>query len=249
MITKIRILAGTAVAAVLLSAAPAQAIGYPVIDGSAIMRMREQIATLTKQLSAIQQQTQQVTQMRNTIGQIGPGMLGKILKDSGIDFANPTGAFKDIGSMASQVDSVTSQASKLKIGKETGAAVGKITDLASGREAAAKLFFYNGDDAMNSDTINQLRSRRGVMVRESALSGYGAASSMKADLVATQKVAAGLSTQAKDSPDLRGDVQVNTSVMLAMYGEMAKQTALMAQGLEINSAQTLAQDSVGRRGN
>lgn len=249
MINKLRIIAGTALAAVLFSAAPASAAGVPVIDPAAIARIRETVSVATKQLAAVKEQVQQVQQMRNTIGQVGPGMLGKIMQQSGLDFTNPTGAFKDIGSLASQVDSVASQAGRLKIGNEGSVNVSKITDLATGREAAAKLFFYNGSDSLNATTIGQLRQRRGVMVRESALSGYGAASSMKADLIKTQQVASGLSTQAKDAADLRGDVQANTATMLAMYGELAKQTAIQAQLLEIESAQTLAQDSVGRRGN
>ncbi len=249
MINKLRIIAGTALAAVLFSAAPASAAGVPVIDPAAIARIRETVSVATKQLAAVKEQVQQVQQMRNTIGQVGPGMLGKIMQQSGLDFTNPTGAFRDIGSLAGQVDSVASQAGKLKIGSEGSVNIGKITDLASGREAAAKLFFYNGGDSLTSNTISQLRQRRGVMVRESALSGYGAASSMKADLIKTQQVASGLSTQAKDAADLRGDVQANTATMLAMYGELAKQTAIQAQLLEIESAQTLAQDSVGRRGN
>jgi type IV secretion system protein VirB5 len=248
MINKLRILAGTAISAAMLAATPAHAGGVPVIDPAAIARIRETVSVATKQLAAVQQQVQQVQQMRNTIGQIGPGSLGKMLQGAGIDFTNPTGAFKDIGSLAGQVQSMSSQAANLKIGSEGSLSFAPIKDLATGREAAAKLFYYNGGD-LSQQTIGELRQRRGTMVRESALSGYGAAASMKADLTKSQEVAAGLSAQAKDATDLRGDVQANTATMLAMYSELAKQTAIQAQMLEIESAQTLAADSVGRRSN
>lgn len=249
MTKKLRFAAGAAVAAVLMSAVPAHAAGTPVIDPTAIARIRETVSVATKQLSSLQQQVSQVQQMRNTIGQIGPGSLGNILSKAGLDFSAETGAFRDIGSLSSQVKSISSQASRLSIGKEGGLKIPEITNLVSGREAAAQLFFYNGSDAMSQTTISELRERRGTMVRESALSGYGAAATMKADLVKTQEVAKNLSAQAKDSADLRGDVQANTATMLAMYGELAKQTAIQAQLLEIESASTLAADSVGRRSN
>lgn len=249
MTRKIRVALAAALASTLLTAAPANAAGVPVIDPAAIARIREQISVATKQLAAAKQHVEQVQQMRNTIGQVGPGTLGKILQQSGLDFTNPTGALKDIGSLSSQVTSLSSQVSRLpKISGEGSINVSQITDLATGREAAAKLFFYNGNAEMSQTTVSELRQRRGAMVRESALSGYGAAASMKADLVGTQKIAQGLQTQAKDAADLRGDVQANTATMLAIYGELAKQTALQAQLLEIESASTLASDSTGRRG-
>jgi hypothetical protein len=245
---KARILIATGlVAASLTAAAPAYALGTPVLDASALAKIRETIAVGTKQLGAIQQQVAQVQQMRNTIGQVGPGSLGKILSASGLNFDGAQGALRDVGSMTGQMNAVTSQAKNLKISGES-MNFANITNLSSGREAASQLFYYNGSEAMTSDTVGKLRERRNAMLRESAINGYGAAASMKGDMVKTQDVATKLTAQVQASADLRGDVQANTATMLAIYSEITKQTAIQAQMLEVQSAQTLAVDSTGKRG-
>lgn len=242
----IRALAGLAFAAAFFAAAPASAQGTPVIDPSAIAKIRETISVGTKQLGAIQQQVQQVTQMRNTLGQIGPGMLGNILKESGLDFAGPEGILRDVSSMASQSKSMISEAGNLSVNGIMPKLPASITNLADGRNAAKSLFFYAGEKALDQTGITQLRERRNAVLRDAAINGYGAATSMKGDMVKSQQIADKLSTQAQSTTDLRGDVQANTATMLAIYGEITKQTAIQAQMLEVQSAQTLSVDSTAQ---
>ena len=248
MKVKSRILLGLAMVG-LMSPAPAFAGGVPVIDPTAIARIRETVSVATKQLGAIQQQVSQVTQMRNTIGQIGQGRLGDMMSASGLNFADIGGAkgiLSDITSMGNQVSSMTTQAKQLKLPGES-MNFGSITNLNTGREAAAQLFFYNGGQEMTQDTVAQLRVRRNALLRDSAVSGYGAAAAMKSDMSKTSEIADKLAGQAKSAADLRGDIQANTATLLAIYGEITKQTALQAQMLEIQSTQTLAVDSTGKR--
>lgn len=243
----IRFLVGACMAASALAATPASAT-IPVIDPSAIAKIRETVSVATKQLSSLQQQVSQVTQMRNTIGQVGPGMLGNILQQAGLDFSSAQGMLRDVTSLTSQIQSIPNQAKSLKLDGES-MNFGNITNLASGREAASQLFFYNGSKPMSSELVTQLRQRRNVILRDSAISSYGAATSMKGDLAKSQQIADNLSSQAKNAADLRGDVQANTATMLAIYGEITKQTAIQAQLLEMQSAQTLAVDATGKRSN
>ncbi len=241
-----RLLSGIALSSTMLSAVPAHAGGVPVIDPTAIARIRETVSVATKQLGAVQQQVQQVTQMRNTIGQVGPGMLNNMLQKSGLDFSAAQGVLKDVSSMSSQVTNLSSTAKSLALSGES-MNFGSIKDLTSGREAAAQLFFYNGSNPMDQKTIGLLRERRNALVRDSAIGGYGAAVAMKGDMAKTTQIADNLSAQAKDATDLRGDVQANTATMLALLGEVSKQTALQAQMLEMQSAQALSGDSIGQR--
>lgn len=245
---KFRVLVTTALfGAAMFSAAPASA-NIPVIDPTAIARLRETVSVATKQLGALQQQVQQVQQMRNTIGQVGPGMLGNILQQSGLDFSGEKGLLNSITSLKSQADASLSGVKSMKMSGES-MNFGNITNLTGGREAASQIFFYNGKESMTPDLVSQLRSRRQAVVRDSAVTSYGTAAAMKGDMIKTQQVADALSTQAKGSTDLRGDVQANTAAMLAIYGEVSKQTAIAAQMLELQSAQTLSTDATGKRGN
>lgn len=244
---KIRVIATAALLATTFFSAPASA-NIPVIDPTAIARLRETVSVATKQLGALQQQVQQVQQMRNTIGQVGPGMLGNILQQSGLDFSGEKGILNSITSLKSQADTTLGQVKSMKMSGES-MNFGSITNLNGGREAASQIFFYNGKESMSPQLVSQLRTRRQAVVRDSAVTSYGTAAAMKGDMIKTQQVADGLSAQAKATTDLRGDVQVNTAAMLAIYGEVSKQTAIQAQMLELQSAQTLSVDSTGKRGN
>lgn len=243
-----KIALAAAVSASALISVPASAGGVPVIDPTAIARIREVVSKAQEQIAVAQQGVQQIQQMRNTIGQIGPGVLNSMLEQSGLDFQNPKGAFKDIGSIAAQVDSIGQQASKFTIPGEGSISIGKIDSLSSGREAAAKLFYFNSSEPLTQSVVSDLRDRRNTMLRESATTAYGLAQTTKSDLLQTQDVANKLSQQAAGAADLRGDVQAGTAVLLAMYSELAKQTAVQAQLLDLESSRTLAADATGRRG-
>lgn len=233
-------------ASTVLTATPAYA-AVPVIDPTAIARIREVVATASKQLAQVQQQVSQVTQMRNTIGQIGKGQISNILEKTGIDFVGAQGVLRDVQTLGNSSANIGSLVQNLKIEGEAALNIPKINSLSAGRDAASKIFFYGGEAAMTVGTVQKLRERRNLALRETAVTSFGAAASFKSDLQETQQVADKLSQQATESTDLRTDVQVNTATLLAMYAELQKQTAIQAQMLELDSSRTLASDSTAKR--
>ncbi len=238
--------AATLAASVAFTASPANA-GIPVIDPTAIARIREVVSTASQQLAQIRQQVQQVNQMRNTIGQVGKGQLDSIMQQSGIDMAGAKGVLRDVQTLGSTTANLGDAVKGLKIDGEGALNIPSIDSLAAGRDAAGKIFFYGGDGAMSMQTVKKLRDRRNIALRETAVTGFGAAASFKSDLAETQQIADKLTAQASDSPDLRTDVQVNTATLLAMYAELQKQTAIQAQLLELDASRTLAGDATAKR--
>lgn len=225
---------------------PAHA-AIPVIDPTAIARIREVVATAGQQLAQVRQQVQQVTQMRNTIGQVGKGQLSSILSQTGINFSGEAGVLRDVQSLGQSTASIGEAVKNMKITGEGSLAIPAINSLDAGREAASKIFYYSGSEEMSVDTVKQLRDRRNIALREAAVTSFGAATSFKSDLTDTQQIADKLSAQAAESVDLRTDVQVNTATLLAMYAELQKQTAIQAQLLELDASRTLATDATGKR--
>jgi len=229
-----------------LISAPAAA-NIPVIDPTAIARIREAVATASKQLAQAQQQVQQVTQMRNTIGQIGKGQLDSIMKSSGVDLSGAQGVLKDVQTLGTTSSNIGNSVKNLGIEGEGALNIPKIDSLTAGRDAASKIFYYGGAAEMTVATVKKLRERRNIALRETAVTSFGAATSFKSDLTQTQQIADKLGAQASDSSDLRTDVQVNTATLLAMYAELQKQTAIQAQLLELDSSRTLASDATAKR--
>jgi hypothetical protein len=244
---KLRAVVATAlITTTVLSSVPASA-NIPVIDPTAIARIREAVATASKQLAQAREQVQQTTQMRNTIGQIGKGQLSSILQSSGINLGGATGVLRDVQTLGSTSSNIGNTVKNLTIQGESALNIPKIDSLTAGRDAASKIFYYGGKAEMTMETVKKLRERRNIALRETAVTSFGAATSFKSDLTQTQQIADKLSAQAADSSDLRTDVQVNTATMLAMYAELQKQTAIQAQMLELDSSRTLATDSTAKQ--
>lgn len=239
------ILTAALIATTALAATPAAA-QIPVIDPTAIARIREVVSTGAQQLTQIRQQVQQVTQMRNTIGQLGQGQLSSILSSSGINLSGPESLLRDVNTLGSSVGNMQNVASNFSISGEN-LRLPQIQTIQDGREAASQLFFYGGNSTMSMTEVQQLRERRNAVLRETAITAHGAATAIKSDLTQTQQIADRLSAQAAAATDLRTDVQANTATMLAIYTEVQKQTALQAQLLELTAAQTLSTDATGRR--
>lgn len=234
-------------AAMLAGAAPANA-GVPVIDPTAIARIREEIAVATQTLATVKQQVQQVQGLQNSIGQMGASVLSDQLAKAGVNFNDLNGAtsvLRDVVALAADAKQMQNTLQNYKIDGES-IALQVVSDLVSGRANAKKIFFYNGGNDMNQNSINGLRKRRSAAVRESAINGYALATAMKGNMEQTQKSADAISEQAKKATDLRGDVQANTAALLAIYAETTKQTALMAQALEVDASSSLASDPTGK---
>lgn len=251
MLTKTRAIITAALVASTVLSAPAHAAAVPVIDPSAIARIREVVTTASQQLAKAQEQLGQMQKMNSTIGKAGQGQIGTILQQSGLEFSGEKGVLNSIRTLSTQANNLGGIAKKLQIPGEGAINIPNISEssdpIAAGREAAGQLFFYNGGESMTQEAVSSLRERRNIVLRETAVTAYGAATALRADLDATRKIAEGLQEQAKTSVDLRTDVQISTATLLAMYAELQKQTSLTAQMLELESSRVLAADATGKR--
>src|SRR3546814_4864057 len=109
MLTKTRALITAALIASTASSAPANAAAVPVIDPSAIARIREVVTTASQQLAKAQEQLGQMREMNSTIGKAGQGQIGTILKSSGLDFAGEKGVLNSIRTLSSQANNLRSE--------------------------------------------------------------------------------------------------------------------------------------------
>lgn len=260
MTSRNRIIAAAAAslfAIVMPSVANAQAV---VLDPKVLVQAKAQVDQAMKLKQAAEKTVGQVTKISDGIGKVGAGSLTSLLQQSGFNFQSVNGVrgiLSNVEDMGSQATTALNSAKAMPIGKESFSFVtsgpksqqypnGAPLDLGQARNAAKQIFFYNGSDALDQQKVSQLRARRSAMLRESAVTGYATSTAMKSDLGTSGAAANKLMAQVKDSSDLRGDVQANTAAMLAVFGEMTKQTALQTQMLEIAAAQTLAADQTGK---
>lgn len=226
------------VSAIALTSVPANA-AIPVIDPSAIARIREVVSVGTQNLNAVRQQVQGVQQMKNTIGQIGQGRIGSILQASGLDFSGELGLLRDLEGLNNNVSDLGRSL------QQTGVAtpqqmVTASRNFSSARQMTGKIFY----GATNTPAgAAQVRNSRAAALRESGVASYGLALTTKGHLDRSADIANKLSAQMKSSADLRTDVQANTAAIMALYSEVAQQTAIQVQLLELEAAKTLAGDT------
>src|SRR3546814_3916525 len=88
--------------------------------------------------------------------------------------------------------------------------------IAAGREAGGPLFFYNGGESMTQEAVSSLRERRNIVLRETEVTAYGAATALRADLEDTRQIAHSLQDPAQTSAEPRTDGQVWPAAQLAM---------------------------------
>lgn len=232
-------LAGLAAAAFTTLAAPAVA-QIAVIDPSAIARLREGLQTARQIEQQARANLQSVNQVRSTLGNVGRGNLGAILGTSGLNFTGPQGVLNELVTLSQTPRQLGSLLTHLPNGTATRF---NFDSFAGSRQAATQMFFSSAPpQALTDRDVQAVRRSRVALAREAGLNGYGLAIATKADLTRTQATADQLATQARNSTDMRSDIQVNTAALLALYTETAKQTAIQAQLLELEAARHLAGD-------
>src|SRR3546814_17623846 len=102
MLTKTRALITAALIASTAISAPANAAAVPVIDPSAIARIREVVTTASQQLAKDQEQLGQMRELNSTIGKNGTGQIGTHMKSTGTDFDDEHGGLKTISPLIRQ---------------------------------------------------------------------------------------------------------------------------------------------------
>jgi hypothetical protein len=235
-------------------AGPALAQGFPVIDQAAV-------AEATDSLKAAAQQVQQLngllTQMQGIVQTVGkegmPTLLfQEALSQSGISqFAPPVADLLESAqatmaagqSVVGSFQSVLAQADQLK---GHVSALGKKPDFSSFTSAQkwVKQELTVAANA-NATSIALTRKARSLLAGEAAANAYALALSARQQLSTMSARSRQLAGQASGATDLRGDMEANTAVMLAMHDEMAQIQALMAAVLEVQSAAHLAEMDPG----
>lgn len=218
-----------------------RAAGIPVIDPVAIAQATKTVAQGVQQLTKLQEQVNQVTSLVNTVGKVGPGISGALLKDLKLDFGNQLNPLKALdGAMPRLLDALPNSKAGRAIGISTTLALNAKTSVEAGRKFAETAFFPSDQRLA---TIEQSSAVRSAAMRDAASAGYAIAVVQKNEVADMEPVMKGLSTKISASTDLRSDISANTAVLMAMLKQQANANIMLAQLVELESVQAIA---VGR---
>ena len=226
-------IAALALSGAFVSAAPAHAQGIPVIDPSNIAQTIKVVENGVQQVQQMKAQVEQLTNLKDTIGDIGVGEIGSILERAGLNFNteqdNLLGQFRE--TVPGIIDGLPNSELGRSLGVDAGAAQQARTSIDAGRRFALSTF-YRGTSAS--------AAVREAALRDSATSGYATAVVTKVRLSESEATIQALNEQMAASTDLRTDVQNNTAVSMAQYQQMVIQTQLLAQLLEVQATGNMA---------
>ena len=233
-------IAALALSGASVMAAPAHAQGIPVVDPSNIAQTIKVVENGVQQVQQMKAQVEQLTNLKDTIGDIGVGEIGSILERAGLNFNaeqdNLLGQFRE--TVPGLIDGLPSSELGRSLGVDAGAAQQARTSIDAGRRFFLTTF-YRGSNA-SLDDVTQRQAVREAALRDSATSGYATAVVTKVRLSESETTIKALNEQMAASTDLRTDVQNNTAVNMAQYQQMIIQTQLLAQLLEVQATGNMA---------
>ena len=242
-----------AVSAASAGTPEARAAGVPVIDGAAVAEAAKTLQQMTEQVKQLNQMLGEVQQIVETVGKTGLPTLAfqGVLLESGLSrFAPPVQELAGtLKKTVAAVDGVVKEGRA--VGKAFQADANKIS--ADMTKLGAKPDFSSFASAQqwvkselsvardaDQTAILTARRARNLLAGEAAANAFAMALSIRGQMPAEADRAANLAGQAAAAKDVRGDLQANTAVMLAMQDEMSRIQALMAAVLEVESAARLA---------
>lgn len=243
MNTKIKLAVASAAVA-LLAASPASAQGIPVVDPGNIAQTVKVVQNGVQQVQQMKAQVEQMTSMAKTIGQTGPlAIATDALKSAGMDYMNAeTSPLKEYrAAMPGLIDALPTSQVGSGLGISTNLAQQAKTNIQAGRQFALQAFYKPGNA-----TADEVAARKGVReaaMRDSVTAGYAMAVYTKNDLAQTEGTMKALSQSVTQAADLRGDVQSNSAISLAMLQQMTVQSQLLSQLLEVQSTSSMAGDT------
>lgn len=229
--------------AVVLAAAPAHAV--PVIDPGNIAQAVKVVQNGVQQLTQLKGQLTEITNVKNTIGQLGKGVAGSLLGDVGLDFKdltkNPLTEFKQ--TLPGMLSALPTSETGKKLGISSSLAENATKSIDSGRNFAIQAFYRSTNASVNDVAMRQ--GVRQAALRDSATAGYALAVYSKNDLNNVEKTMQKLTEGVSNATDLRGDVAANTAVQIATLRQVAVTNQLLAQLLEVSSTTAITQDESG----
>lgn len=231
MITKAIVIASASMAA--LTSAPANAQGIPVVDPSSIAQTVKVVKNGIEQVQQMKAQLEQMTNIKQTIGQVGEGIINGVLQDANLDMDQDN----MLGQLKQTVPGILDGLPNSNVGREfgitSGAAQEARTNIAAGRNFALNTF-YNGTNA-SMDDVTKRRGIREAAMRDSAAAGFATAVVLKTRIGESEGTIKALNEQMAASTDLRSDVQVNSAVTMANLQQLVIQNQILAQMLEVSS--------------
>lgn len=233
------LIAATALAG---AASPAHAGGIPVIDPSNIAQTVKVVQNGMQQVQQMKAQVEQLSQLKNTIGAIGEGEIGSILKSTGLDInTKQDNLFSQFNqTLPGILDGLPNSEIGRELGVDAGAAQQARTSIDAGRRFALTTFFQGSNASL--DEVTRRRGVRQAAMRDSATAGFATAVVTKARLGESEATIKSLNEQMSRSPDLRTDVQNNSAVSMATLQQLVIQNQLLAQLLEVQSTGNMTEN-------
>ena len=233
------VLAGFAVL-LLRSALPAQAQGVPVIDQAGLSQAIANVNAATQQVQQLTSMLNQVQTISSTLGHGGtPAWLVNAVSGGLSSSAQTTYANLQSMAAADKQAAVTIQ----NILSSSGSP-GFGTASADFSSFSTSLNWVQGQlgapTVPNLSAINATRAARTSLASQAAVSAYALALTTRQQAPQTAARVQGLTQQASASTDLRGDVEANTAIMVAIHDELTQIEALMAALLKVEAAGNLA---------
>lgn len=230
-------------AAALLASSPAAAQGVPVIDPGNIAQTVKVVQNGVQQIQQLKAQVEQLSNLKNTIGDIGKGAIGSILKSAGLDLASKPDAL--LGQYTNTIPGIIDALPSSDAGKELGIDPG-VAQKAKGSIDDARRFaisaFYGGSN-VGLNEANKRQAIREAAMRDSSTAGFATAVVTKTRLGESETTIKALNEQMGASTDLRTDIQNNTAVGMAQLQQQIIQTQLIAQLLEVQSTGNMANNN------
>lgn len=215
----------------------------PVVDPANIAQTVKVVQQSVQQVAQLKEQLSQLTAMQKTIGSIGKSAVSGMLKDAGLDFADPTKMLTSQfrSAMPGLLDALPTSKIGGTLGIDNLLAGKAKTNIQDGRNFALSTFYKAGEATV--DELSQRKGLRQAAMRDAVTSGYAVAVYTKNDIANAEDRLKKLSEKAAESSDLRADVQSNTAVALATLQAVTVQNTLLAQMLEVNSTAAMASDA------
>lgn len=261
-----------AIAASLGAAAPAHvahAQGVPVADAKVDVTTAAQLAQAKKILeeSTLIKTAMEATQ--KAIGGEGGGLLGGLLKGTGLDklISSATSLMNGSGGLSSAMGMMQGVSQIMKTAQSLQSAVknpsqamntaldvfnkvaGGNSDIGNMQKALQSVLYTNQSGSPTSQQVESINDMRKLNLQNAVTSGLAIALQVKNVLGSGGEANAikALADGAGSSKNLRSDVAANTSALLKIIEQTTATNGLLAAQLHIDSAYMIANDGVNGR--
>ena len=218
---------------VLLFASPASAGGVPVLDQAAIARTQEVVSAARAQVAQLNRIVADVGRYADALGMSGAIPLGEV-----------SAVLRDVRELtrldpARLLDRLPPELRET-LGS-TGTGTSPFASVPAARTFAREVF-YAPQARVGSERKIRITEVRRAAARDAAVEAYATATWGRGRVARAGEDLATLKGAAETSTTLRGDMAVNTEVLLHIAGQLDVMLALLAAEVEMRSAAAIAAD-------